>query len=129
MKKKILSVVLVGGLAFCGMSGTQINSYAAELDVSNTENYTEEAYGLLEEDLNGMDLDEQKERGIFTTKYRVSVSRVTMRSGPGTNYSSLGTLYKNDIVWVRSISGGWAKFKVNSRWHYVPSNSIKKSTY
>lgn len=73
--------------------------------------------------------EEDNARGILTTKYRVSITKVTMRSGPGTNYSSIGTLYKNDVVWVRTISNGWAKFKVNSRWHYIPTSSIKKATY
>lgn len=70
---------------------------------------------------------ENKTKGFFTTKYKVSVNKATMRSGPGTRYSSLGILYKNDIVWVRSISNGWAKFKVNSKWHYISASCIKKA--
>lgn len=31
---------------------------------------------------------------LFTTKYVVNVKKATMRSGPGTSYSSMGTLYK-----------------------------------
>lgn len=67
--------------------------------------------------------------GLLTTKYRVTVNKATMRSGPGTNYSALGILYKNDVVWVRSISNGWAKFKVNGQWRYIPEKCIKKATY
>lgn len=63
---------------------------------------------------------------LFTTRYVVCVNKATMRSGPGNNYSSLGTLYKNDVVWVRSISNGWAKFKINSKWHYISAACIKK---
>ena len=37
---------------------------------------------------------ENTEKGILTTKYRVSVSKATMRSGPGTSYTSLGIYIK-----------------------------------
>lgn len=63
--------------------------------------------------------EENEPYGLFTTKYRVSATKATMRSGPGTNYPSSGTLYKNDVVWVYSISNGWAKFKVNSEWCFI----------
>ena len=65
--------------------------------------------------------------GLFTTKYYVSVTRVKTYSGPGTNYSVTGTRYKNDVIWVRSIKNGWAKFKVNGEWNYVSSKCIKKA--
>ena len=64
---------------------------------------------------------------LFTTKYYVSVKKTTIKSGPGTNYSSMGTLYKNDVLWVKSISNGWAKFKWNSKWAYISTSSIKKA--
>lgn len=64
---------------------------------------------------------------LFTTKYVVNVKKATMRSGSGTSYSSMGTLYKNDVVWVRSISNGWAKFKWNSKWSYISTGCIKKA--
>ena len=47
--------------------------------------------------------------GLLTTKYRVIVNKATMRSGPGTDYSAIGILYKNDVVWVWSISNGYSK--------------------
>ena len=98
MKKRNLAICIVG-MAFCYiLTISDVTTYAAE----NTE------------------------KGILTTKYRVSVSKATMRSGPGTSYTSLGILYKNDIVWVRSINKGWAKFKVNNKWHYISTKCIRK---
>ena len=63
---------------------------------------------------------------FFETKYKVSVTSVIMRSGPGYSYSAEGTLYKNDIVYVKSISSGWAKFKVSGEWRYVPESALIK---
>ena len=53
------------------------------------------------------------------------VKSVKMRSGPGTNYSVTGTKYKNNIVYVRKISNGWAKIKEKGKIHYLPANSIQ----
>lgn len=121
MKKRIRSLS-VGLTALCLVSLFGIKTLAGEVTQTRTPVKTEN--GLLER--RGA---EEQEKGIFTTKYRVSVNKATMRSGPGTSYPSLGTLYKNDIIGVRSISGGWAKFKRNSKWHYVSTNCIKKATY
>ena len=40
--------------------------------------------------------------GLFGTKYIVNAD-VTVRSGPGYSYSSVGKLYKNDVVTIKSI--------------------------
>ena len=47
---------------------------------------------------------------VFTTGvYEVNVSStLTVRSGPGTSYSSVGQLSKSDKVVVDSLSNGWA---------------------
>lgn len=72
--------------------------------------------------------DEIAKSPLFTTKYIVSVKRAKIRSGPGTSYPVQMTLYQDDVIWVRSISNGWAKFKVNGIYYYVSVNSIKKAT-
>lgn len=64
--------------------------------------------------------------GLFGTKYVVNAD-VTVRSGPGYNYSSVGKLYKNDVVTIKSIDNGWAKFKYNdSQIRYIPESYIDK---
>ena len=130
MKRRTVSVcicaMIMGTLSF---SGNKI--YAAENSIiGERENVKTEMFVYTSADAyDGKLPGENEAKGILTTKYRVSVNKATMRSGPGTNYSSLGTLNKNDVVWVRSISGGWAKFKVNSKWHYISEKCIKKATY
>ncbi len=66
--------------------------------------------------------------GLFSTKYIVTAKKACMRSGPGYQYPVSGILYKNDILWVRSVRNGWARFKVNGRWRYISERSIKRET-
>lgn len=66
-----------------------------------------------------------KER-LFVTEYIVLTTKEPMRSGPGTSYSIVGYLYKDDIVNVSTIENGWAKFKVNGEWRYIKESSLKK---
>lgn len=64
--------------------------------------------------------------GLFGTKYVVNAD-VSVRSGPGYNYSSVGKLYKNDVVTIKSIENGWAKFKYSdSKIRYIPESYIDK---
>lgn len=113
MRKKILSAC-VGVMSVCMAAIPETEAYAAVMSES-------EVYEA------AMPGQESGTYGLFTTKYRVCVSQTAMRSGPGTNYPSLGTLYRDDIVWVWSISDGWAKFKVNSKWHYIKASCIEKA--
>lgn len=130
MKKKIVSAC-AGMLSICMVTVAGITTHAAEISVKGgRESIRIESFISTTDGTSQRKLPlENEAKGLFTTKYRVSVNKATMRSGPGTNYSSLGTLYKNDVVWVRSISDGWAKFKVNSKWHYISESCIKKATY
>ena len=43
-----------------------------------------------------------------------------------TGYAVVGSLFKNDIVKVKSISEGWAKFKYDGQWRYVSATYLKK---
>ena len=124
MRRKIISI-FTGVMMCCMIVIPGTITHAAEISERGGEVKQVESNNFVTKNIS----EEDNARGILTTKYRVSVTKVTMRSGPGTNYSSIGTLYKNDVVWVRTISNGWAKFKVNSRWHYIPNSSIKKATY
>ena len=65
-------------------------------------------------------------KGFFTTEYYVSVAQATIYSGPGTNYTAMGTLYMNQHILVYTINNGWAKFKVNGVWYYISSSCITK---
>ena len=60
-----------------------------------------------------------------TIKYRVTVSSLNIRSGPGTTYDILGTL-SYDEVDVYSIKDGWAKIKYNNEYAYISSQYIEK---
>lgn len=62
---------------------------------------------------------------LLTKKYKVTGNDVNIRTGPGTSYAVVGTLYKGDIINVKSIDNGWAKFKYNGQWRYVSSTYIK----
>lgn len=130
MKKKVISNY-VRVLSFCMVIVSGNVTHATEISIKEEgeKTRTESYISMINDFSQGRVYEENEAKGIFTTKYRVSVSKATMRSGPGTEYASLGTLHKNDIVWVRSISNGWAKFKVNSKWHYISKNCIKKATY
>ena len=67
-----------------------------------------------------------EDRSLHTTKYIVTAVQTTLRTGPGTSYSSAGIVYNGDIIYVVSIKNGWAKFKTHNTWTYVSSHSIKR---
>lgn len=56
---------------------------------------------------------------------RVTVDGLNVRSGAGTNYSSLGTLKKGTKVTVQSVSGYWAKISYNNTVGYVHKSFLK----
>jgi len=62
------------------------------------------------------------------TVYRVtgiySNSYLNIRSGAGTGYGVVGTLHNNDLLYVTSISNGWAKFYKG----YVSSSYLAKAS-
>ena len=53
---------------------------------------------------------------------------VNVRSGPGTNYSKLGTLAYGTIVNVESISGKWAKTTYSGKTAYIHTDYLQKTT-
>ena len=56
--------------------------------------------------------------------YWCTANDVNVRSGPGLNYSVVGTLNKGDMILVVSISTGWAKFEQNGYYRYVKDDYI-----
>ena len=102
MKKRNLAICIVG-MAFCYiLTISDVTTYAAE----NTDDSIQTETNYWNGNESEKTFSENTEKGILTTKYRVSVSKATMRSGPGTSYTSLGILYKNDIVWVATVYKG-----------------------
>lgn len=67
---------------------------------------------------------------VFTTGvYEVNVSStLTVRSGPGTSYSSVGQLSKSDKVVVDSLSNGWAHLMdtAGGSGRYVSADYLKR---
>lgn len=64
--------------------------------------------------------------GILSTKYRVTATELNVRSGPGTGYSSIGTLKRGAIIKVKSISNGWAKFTFAGQTAYVSAEYLER---
>ena len=82
MKKKIVSTC-VGMLSICMVVVSGITTYAAEMPVNGgRENIRIESFIWTTDGISQGRLPEENEaKGLFTTKYRVSVSKATMRSG------------------------------------------------
>ena len=71
--------------------------------------------------------DTSKPESIKETK-EVNTDSLNVRSGPGTNYSKLGTLSKGSKVGVISESNGWSKINYNGKEAYVSSQYLSKVT-
>jgi len=56
--------------------------------------------------------------------YKVTADALNIRSGPGTNYSVVGLLKKNQLIYVTSQSKQWARFYKG----YVSRSYLKKAT-
>ena len=48
-------------------------------------------------------LADSSDRSLHTTKYVVTSAQATLRTGPGNNYSSAGTVKKGNIILVVSL--------------------------
>ena len=69
--------------------------------------------------------DTSKPESIKETK-EVNTDSLNVRSGPGTNYSKLGTLSKGSKVGVISESNGWSKINYNGKEAYVSSKYLNR---
>ncbi len=54
----------------------------------------------------------------------VNTNSLNVRSGPGTNYSKVGTLKKGEKVGVMSQSNGWSKLNYNNKMSYTSSQYL-----
>lgn len=63
---------------------------------------------------------------IGQSKYMVNVNRLNIYSGPGTNYSVVGSLSSGKTINVINIRNGWAQFIFNGKNSYVILSSLKK---
>lgn len=66
-----------------------------------------------------------KPEGVNETKI-VNTNSLNARSGPGTNYSKVGTLKKGEKVGVMSQSSGWSKLNYNNKTAYTSSQYLIK---
>ncbi|MDK2563300.1 SH3 domain-containing protein [Romboutsia sedimentorum] len=66
-----------------------------------------------------------KPEGVNETKI-VNTNSLNVRSGPGTNYSKVGTLKKGEKVGVMSQSSGWSKLNYNNKTAYTSSQYLIK---
>ena len=67
--------------------------------------------------------------GTTETGYMAATTNVNVRSGPGTSYSVIGSLYKGTIVPKLGTSGSWTKISYNGGTGYVSSQYLTPSSY
>ncbi|MCQ5129939.1 SH3 domain-containing protein [Butyricicoccus faecihominis] len=99
-------------------------AYIAESNVANTDNSKFDF--VVSENTDTADSSIEP-RWLLTKKYEVTGSDVNVRSGAGTNYKIVGTLQRGDIIKVKSIDNGWAKFKYDGVYCYVSSDYIQEA--
>ena len=58
--------------------------------------------------------------------YKCTGSDVNIRSGPGTQYTIVGTLNYGTKVYVYSISNGWAKISLGGIYRYVSADYLRE---
>ena len=64
---------------------------------------------------------------LFEKEYKVIVDTVSIRTAPDESADTCGILYKDDIVTVKSLKNGWARFKIRNAWGYIPEYAIKRN--
>ncbi|WP_309138173.1 SH3 domain-containing protein [Priestia megaterium] len=62
-----------------------------------------------------------------TVTYKVTASKLNVRSGAGTNYGIIGSVVKDQMLSVVSKSGSWYKINYNGRTGYVSSDYVQAS--
>lgn len=65
------------------------------------------------------DEDEPEQSPSNTLRYAVICRTLNVRSGPGTEYSKLGTLSRGTLLDGELLSNGWVKFSYNGQTAYV----------
>ncbi|MEH6983683.1 SH3 domain-containing protein, partial [Priestia megaterium] len=62
-----------------------------------------------------------------TVTYKVTASKLNVRSGAGTNYGIIGSVVKDQMLSVVSKSGSWYKINYSGRTGYVSSDYVQAS--
>ncbi|QTL49763.1 SH3 domain-containing protein [Priestia aryabhattai] len=62
-----------------------------------------------------------------TVTYKVTASKLNVRSGAGTTYGIIGSVVKDQTLSVVSKSGSWYKINYNGRTGYVSSDYVQAS--
>jgi L,D-peptidoglycan transpeptidase YkuD (ErfK/YbiS/YcfS/YnhG family) len=62
-----------------------------------------------------------------TVTYKVTASKLNVRSGAETNYGIIGSVVKDQMLSVVSKSGSWYKINYNGRTGYVSSDYVQAS--
>ncbi|MFB2350608.1 SH3 domain-containing protein [Priestia megaterium] len=69
----------------------------------------------------------QEKAYATTVTYKVTASKLNVRSGAGTTYGIIGSVVKGQMLSVVSKSGSWYKINYNGRTGYVSSDYVQAS--
>ena len=69
----------------------------------------------------------QEKAYAATVTYKVTASKLNVRSGAGTTYGIIGSVVKGQALSVMSKSGSWYKINYNGRTGYVSSDYVQAS--
>ncbi|WP_198530630.1 SH3 domain-containing protein [Priestia megaterium] len=69
----------------------------------------------------------QEKAYAATVTYKVTASKLNVRSGAGTTYGIIGSVVKDQTLSVVSKSGSWYKINYNGRTGYVSSDYVQAS--
>ncbi|WP_189645038.1 SH3 domain-containing protein [Priestia megaterium] len=69
----------------------------------------------------------QEKAYAATVTYKVTASKLNVRSGAGTTYGIIGSVVKDQTLSVVSKSGSWYKINYNGRTGYVSSDYVRAS--
>ncbi|PFR90298.1 hypothetical protein COK39_24775 [Priestia megaterium] len=69
----------------------------------------------------------QEKAYAATVTYKVTASKLNVRSGAGTTYGIIGSVVKGQTLSVVSKSGSWYKINYNGRTGYVSSDYVQTS--
>lgn len=74
-----------------------------------------------------IDEDEEKKHG--SAYIRAKTNGLNVRSGPGTNYTSLGSLDKDDMLVYLGTEGGWHVTRFRDRTAYISAGTAYSELY
>ncbi|MGG0342608.1 SH3 domain-containing protein [Priestia megaterium] len=71
--------------------------------------------------------NQEKAYAAAAVTYKVTASKLNVRSGAGTTYGIIGSVVKGQTLSVMSKSGSWYKINYNGRTGYVSSDYVQAS--